>query len=301
MFQVKDIFRGIIAFLMVFVIIALQICIFTSQKVFNASTYTRYFENEEYISLLTRQIDTSLEQMGTLYDVPADVLTGGVNTDQIKSYGQKGTKLYIDYFRGDVKEYNAVYDMTEIHSRVEAYVRNYCQLTGKTYEGQYEAVVGQITDEAQEIIQGLIIVLNPSLVTSTSIADKTALILKRIPMMEIGLVLLLVILVGLQYLLNRRHPKRLFWWCGSSLLVAGIILLIPGLYLQFTNVANGFGLQSESVSWIMSHCIASLLLWWNVMAGIIVVVAVASMTYYIYNRKKRMTKMKRYTSRIENK
>lgn len=100
------------------------------------------------------------------------------------------------------------------------------------------------------------------------------------------------LLILAQWALNPKHRKRAIWWCGSSLLVSGILILIPGLYLTFTHAASGFGLQSESVQWITEHCIGGMITTWIVMGFVNILVAVGLMVYYALDRKRRMDKSK---------
>lgn len=298
---VKDIFRIIVALILVFALIAFQTALFIDRVIFNANTYSQYLNQPTYFTMLTDQIDTSLTQMATLYNIPASTLTEPLDDESIRSYGQKAMEDYIAYLRGDVGQFSTAYDTTALNESVEGYVRNYAAKTGTDYQTVYADTVKSIVSQAQDTVQGLVLVVDPQLVMSTGIGSKIAKMVSRLPTIEILSFIAIVALVFVLWLLNKHHRMRTIWWSGSSLLVSSIMMLIPGIYLQVTNVASGFGLQSESVQWITQRCISSMITRWNAMEAILLIIAILLMVFYVLNRRRRKEaeKHRRHIKRIQ--
>ncbi len=247
-----------------------------------------------------------------IISISPHTLTKTLSDEEIRAYGQQATEDYVAYFRGTNPEYDTKFDMTAIAASVSVYVQQYAAASGTDYQSVYadtvtkivaeaeEAIEGTvmvIVAEAEEAIEGTVMVLDPALVISTGVGPKVANVMKRVPSMEIVMLIVSLILIGVQWLLNNHHRMRTLWWCGSSLLVSSIMMLIPGLYLQITKVASGFGLQSESVKWITEKCISSLIMRWNVMEAMALLISIAVMVFYVLNRKKRKERERRRVSR----
>jgi hypothetical protein len=298
---VKDIIRIIVALALVFALMLFQTALFIDHVVFNADTYSQYLNQPTYFTLLTDQIDTSLTQMATLYNIPASTLTDPLDDESIRSYGQKAMEDYIAYLRGDVGQFSTTYDTTALNESVESYVRNYAAKTGTDYQTVYSDTVKSIVSQAQDTVQGLVLVVDPQLVMSTGVGSRIAKMVSRLPVIEIVSFIAIVVFALILWFLNKHHRMRTIWWGGSSLLVSSIMMLIPGIYLQVTNVASGFGLQSESVQWITQRCISSMITRWNAMEAILLIVSILMMVFYVLNRKRRKEaeKHRRHIKRMQ--
>lgn len=297
MFKVKDVFRTLASLALVFTLMATQALFFLNHVVLTPNTYYDYLNQPTYFSLVRKQIDTQLGNIATLNNIPVDTLTKTLSDEEIRAYGQQATEDYVAYFRGTNPEYDTKFDMTAIAASVSVYVQQYAAASGTDYQSVYADTVTKIVAEAEEAIEGTVMVLDPALVISTGVGPKVANVMKRVPSMEIVMLIVSLILIGVQWLLNNHHRMRTLWWCGSSLLVSSIMMLIPGLYLQITKVASGFGLQSESVKWITEKCISSLIMRWNVMEAMALLISIAVMVFYVLNRKKRKERERRRVSR----
>jgi len=286
------ILQCLIALLLTFALILFQTLFFVDRIIFNSNTYSQYLNQATYFSKLTDEIDGKLTEMCTLYNIPAKVMTDALNDDQLKTFGQDATVQYIKYFRGETDSYTATYDMTKIRASLEAYLHSVAASSGTDYNTVYAGNVDAIILTAQETIDGLVMVVDPSLVTTTGIGKRIASVVSRVPTFEMIALAAAVVLVLAQWALNPRHRKRTIWWCGSSLLVSGILILIPGLYLTFTHAASGFGLQSESVQWITEHCIGGMITIWIIMGIVSILVAAGLMVYYAMDRQRRVNKSK---------
>ena len=115
----KDFFRMLLSFVLVFVLLGLQLLLFTDKVVFNPKTYEPYYTRDEYFSRMAEESDNKLEIIARYNNVPLEILQAPVDEAFLKDYARQCTENFIAYLRGENREYEPSFDRTALQSSVQ--------------------------------------------------------------------------------------------------------------------------------------------------------------------------------------
>ncbi|HAZ05411.1 MAG TPA: hypothetical protein DCY58_02660, partial [Acetobacterium sp.] len=132
----------------------------------------------------------------------------------------------------------------------------------------------------------------PTLLKQVGVDKKIQLVLSKIRMAELALIVAAMVLIFLLWLTNKHHRMRTLWWTGSSLMVSSVVLLIPGIVINFMNVAGRVGLKDSYVTWVLERSINAMLMKWNLMQTLFLVIGILLMVIYLLYRRKQIKKSK---------
>ena len=78
----------------------------------------------------------------------------------------------------------------------------------------------------------------------------------------------------------------------KKMMVSSVVLLIPGLVINFMNVAGRVGLKDSYVTWVLERSINAMLMKWNLMQTLFLVIGILLMVIYLLYRRKQIKKSK---------
>lgn len=288
----KDILRIIIAFFLGMVLIAFQSVLFLDAILLNPISYYEYVNTPAYYDKLKEQIDFGLEEVARYTNIPGEVLTSAVTDTEIKDYSQTAVKEMIAYLRGDRLDYTLKYDTTKLKASIESYAKDFATQKNQPYNETLVAEVERISSMAGTRIETYTMIIDPALLKQVGVDKKIQLVLSKIRMAELALIVAAMVLILLLWLTNKHHRMRTLWWAGSSLMVSSVVLLIPGLVINFMNVAGRVGLKDSYVTWVLERSINAMLMKWNLMQTLFLVIGILLMVIYLLYRRKQIKKSK---------
>ncbi|OFV71329.1 hypothetical protein [Acetobacterium wieringae] len=288
----KDVLRILIAFFLGMVLIAFQTVLFLDMILLNPISYYEYVNTPAYYDKLKEQIDFGLEEVGRYTNIPGEVLTSAVTDTEIKDYSQTAVKEMIAYLRGDRLDYTLKYDTTKLKANIESYAKDFAAQKNQPYNETLVAEVERISSMAGTRIETYTMIIDPTLLKQVGVDKKIQLVLSKIRMAELALIVAAMVLILLLWLTNKHHRMRTLWWTGSSLMVSSVVLLIPGLVINFMNVAGRVGLKDSYVTWVLERSINAMLMKWNLMQTLFLVIGILLMVIYLLYRRKQIKKSK---------
>ena len=288
----KDVLRILIAFFLGMVLIAFQTVLFLDVILLNPISYYEYVNTPAYYDKLKEQIDFGLEEVGRYTNIPGEVLTSAVTDTEIKDYSQTAVKEMIAYLRGDRLDYTLKYDTTKLKANIESYAKDFAAQKNQPYNETLVAEVERISSMAGTRIETYTMIIDPTLLKQVGVDKKIQLVLSKIRMAELALIVAAMVLIFLLWLTNKHHRMRTLWWTGSSLMVSSVVLLIPGIVINFMNVAGRVGLKDSYVTWVLERSINAMLLKWNLMQTLFLVIGILLMVIYLLYRRKQIKKSK---------
>ena len=251
-----------------------------------------YVNTPAYYDKLKEQIDFGLEEVARYTNIPGEVLTSAVTDTEIKDYSQTAVKEMIAYLRGDRLDYTLKYDTTKLKASIESYAKDFATQKNQPYNETLVAEVERISSMAGTRIETYTMIIDPALLKQVGVDKKIQLVLSKIRMAELALIVAAMVLILLLWLTNKHHRMRTLWWAGSSLMVSSVVLLIPGLVINFMNVAGRVGLKDSYVTWVLERSINAMLMKWNLMQTLFLVIGILLMVIYLLYRRKQIKKSK---------
>lgn len=288
----KDVLRILIAFFLGMVLIAFQTVLFLDMILLNPILYYEYVNTPAYYDKLKEQIDFGLEEVGRYTNIPGEVLTSAVTDTEIKDYSQTAVKEMIAYLRGDRLDYTLKYDTTKLKANIESYAKDFAAQKNQPYNETLVAEVERISSMAGTRIETYTMIIDPTLLKQVGVDKKIQLVLSKIRMAELALIVAAMVLILLLWLTNKHHRMRTLWWTGSALMVSSVVLLIPGLVINFMNVAGRVGLKDSYVTWVLERSINAMLMKWNLMQTLFLAIGILLMVTYLLYRRKQIKKSK---------
>lgn len=288
----KDVLRILIAFFLGMVLIAFQTVLFLDMILLNPISYYEYVNTPAYYDKLKEQIDFGLEEVGRYTNIPGEVLTSAVTDTEIKDYSQTAVKEMIAYLRGDRLDYTLKYDTTKLKASIESYAKDFAAQKNQPYNETLVTEVERISSMAGTRIETYTMIIDPTLLKQVGVDKKIQLVLSKIRMAELALIVAAMVLIFLLWLTNKHHRMRTLWWTGSALMVSSVVLLIPGLVINFMNVAGRVGLKDSYVTWVLERSINAMLMKWNLMQTLFLVIGILLMVIYLLYRRKQIKKSK---------
>lgn len=297
----KDILRMLIAFIMIFVLLALQLIFFVDKVVFNAETYKPYYQKEDYFNHMSAEVDSKLEIIARYNNIPVEVLENPIDTAFLKNYAAHCTQNFIAYLRGNKSEYKPVFDQSALTRSVETYVQKHLGEAGLAYDSNTAAQVKSIVDASVDAVNGTVMILNPDLLTEFGVADIIRKAFSFLGTLEIMLIEGFAVLAGLLLLLNMKHLMRTLWWMGSALAISSLVLLVVGVFLIVINLPGRLGAADTYIRWMAETGISSLLRTFCLWQVVCIFLAGLIMLFYAFYRRLRVkyTRAKRKKKKRE--
>lgn len=294
LFDIKDILRILISFLLGITLIFFQTILFLDVVLLNPMTYFEYANTPAYYDKLREQIDFGLEEVGRFTNLPGELITKSVTDVEIKDYTQTAISEMIGFLRGDIKNYTLKFDTSTIKTNLEVYVKDYLTQRNQSYSQEQSDQVEQIAKMAGERIETYTMIIDPSLLKQVGVDKPLQEVFSKIHLAEYGLGGLILLMVFLLWLTNKRHRMRTLWWTGSALLVSSIVLLIPGITIKIMNVAGRIGLKDNYVTKVLEQTINELITKWELMQLSFLSLGILLMVGYLGYRSHRKKASKNY-------
>lgn len=292
MFNLKDILRISISFLLGITLIFFQIILFLDVVLLNPISYFEYANTPAYYDKLREQIDFGLEEVGRFTNIPGELITQSVSDVEIKDYTQTAISQMIGFLRGDIKDYTLKFDTATINTNIEGYVKENLAQKNLPYTEELANQVQEISKMSGERIETYAMIIDPGLLKQVGVDKALQKVLSKIHLAEFVLVALMLLMVFSLWLTNKHHRMRTLWWTGSSLLVSSIVLLIPGIMVMVMNVAGRIGLKDNYVTWVLERTINVAITKWNLTQVIFLAIGILLMvSYLVYrNQQKKISK-----------
>ncbi|ARD66819.1 hypothetical protein [Eubacterium limosum] len=283
----KDFFRMLLSFGLVFVLLGLQLVLFTDKVIFNPRTYEPYYTRDDYFGRMAAESDNKLEIIARYNNVPQEILQAPVDEAFLKSYARQCTEHLIAYLRGESREYKPSFDRTALQSSVEHYVAQHLAESGLSYDENAAAQVTSIVDASVDALNNTVMILNPDLLTQFGVAGMIRRGFGLAGSLELGLALAALVLTALLALLNWKHFMRTLWWAGSSLAISSGVLMIVGIFLTAINLPGRLGAADSYIRFLAETGIAGILrsfCLWQLGA---ILLAGAMMEAYAFHRQRK--------------
>lgn len=285
----KDFFRMLLSFVLVFVLLGLQLLLFTDKVVFNPKTYEPYYTRDEYFSRMAEESDNKLEIIARYNNVPLEILQAPVDEAFLKDYARQCTENFIAYLRGENREYEPSFDRTALQSSVQNYVTQHLAAAGLSYDENAAAQVDSIVDSSIDAVNNTVMILNPDLLTEFGVAGLIRRAFSQVGSLELALAAAVFVITLLLVLLNWKHFMRTLWWVGSALAISSGVLMIVGIFFTAINLPGRLGAADSYIRFLAETGIADILrtfcLW---QLGAVLLAGVMMEAYAFHRQRKFM-------------
>lgn len=216
----KEASRFLLAACILLCSVALALSIFTRTTLLNDDFYISSLEKSGYFTCLDQEIYDSFRNYSLVTSIPADVFTGAVSGDEIKSLTKENIGDTMSYMRHEGGYTGKKIDVSGIDSAIRKYASG---ITGESSQ------LSTVTKEAAAIVNSRAVLFDVSRVEKysqfQSLREGIYIVYKNV----YAIAGMLALQAALLFLITRKKEGSYQLWIGGALLAASMVLLVPSL------------------------------------------------------------------------
>jgi hypothetical protein len=225
--KLKHIASFAMSLLLMFSILALQVCIFTRTKVLNGDFYKDRLNHGSYFSSLKQELGSSLKNLSVATAIPEDIFASYTNMTYLKEATYKNIMNTINYIHSGQDNTQAYVDVKSLETDLNKYLDNYASKNKLLINADMRNQMTVIAQEVDDIITNHVELFNIGAVSKYSEFQKFRkalyIIADRMTMVTALITIILIILT----LVNMKSLRIILLWAGSGFIPAALIILIP--------------------------------------------------------------------------
>ena len=180
--------------------------------------------------------------------IPAEVFLAPLNKEELFNASYSLTVDSVCYLSGNTDTKPSInYDFSKVIGYVDAYIEQYSDANHIPKDQSYVDLVNNTNATIQaQISSQLDVAMIYNLANSAyaeNIRSYAGYVTKGLIVSGVMLVFLIMLIV----IIDRRHPRDLPYWFGTILVSTSVILLAPAIYLDKIGYFNRFFMRSENV------------------------------------------------------
>ena len=180
--------------------------------------------------------------------IPEEVFLAPLNKEELFDASYAMTVDSISYLTGNTSSKPTInYDFGKVTGYVDAYIEQYSAANHIPQDQSYFDLVNNTNATIEAQIGSQLDVTMLYSVSGKSYAESVRNFAGYVSKGLIASGILLVFLVMLMIVIDRRHPRDLPYWFGIMLVSSSLIILVPAMYLDKIGYFNGFFMRSENV------------------------------------------------------
>lgn len=230
--------------------------IFCSTMVFNTDYYVWTISNSGSDKALYDEIDAYLGQYSGPTGVPKEVYTKSLNEEKVSATAKKLTRNSLEYMFGrSLAKPEVDYDFTEFENDVTEYFEKDADEHKIEKDKKFYSDIDYTLDIAEKKITSTFdVFMAKKLATSSS----SSVFRKIVPELSLGIgicVVVLAVLLGLMFYIDRHHPFDMPYWFGTIFFACGALFLIPSIFCRFTGYFDGLFMEDQSIYYAITGAI----------------------------------------------
>jgi len=247
---VKEIFKYIVSFAMMLLILLSAVTLFTKAVILNENYYSRIFGSDEYVSKVTNELKEKLGVFSFIGGVPGGILEKNINETFIKSEINKYISADLNFMKSNDESCYTQVNKEAIDNLKENLSAN----IRADYPGLKAYELKNVASVEAYAIYGYCNIFDLSELSSYG-AFKVTYILNKLFFMPI-LILLAIIFMFLYKTQGRILGGRLIW-TGASFVAAACILIIPSAMIFITAFPDRMFTDMEYVNYTLKSFLTS--------------------------------------------
>lgn len=237
----------ILAFIMVFALIGSSAVITVSRN-FSSENLTELADENQVVPKIKDEINKYFSAQYYETGIPADVYTSAVTDEYIdklvKKYSREGFLVMKENWKFD---YKSDTQNPELEQNITSFFEEYAESINYKKDANYDKKLSQTIDNAYNIILDYCDIYKMKTLNSEGILAKASPIYQNISIIIIAALACIAVIIILLLIINRKAVSDAVYWIGASSLVAGIMGIIPCIYLNSTNFFDSFVIKQQQI------------------------------------------------------
>lgn len=239
---VKPITRFIISFILMFIFLALQLSVFTSLRLTNASFYKANLDKSNYFNELSADISKDLKSYSSEANIDDKVLTSAVSDENLKSITYKNIDETVAMLTSNYNKSNKtdVYFSSTLKGSLESYIKSKGMELTTEMKGNINTIISDTTDIVSEKVN----FLDVKTLSEKGSVQKLASVISKVNVIIVTLIVVSVILILAIFIIDKNR-RETFLWVGSSSVAASLFTVITSLYVILNKIPYRIAIDSQ--------------------------------------------------------
>lgn len=238
----------LVSIIFVFTLLGSGICVLADKVILNPQTCIDLVSEKQLDSKVKGIIDREFEEKYNSTGIPDTVYTEIITEEWVKFTINGFILEGFNYLNGETDTYSSdITDFTALDNNITEFFSNYADENGYVKDSSYEDKLNTEINTAHSIITNYTDIFKMNTLKSEGVlaqARRYIGYLDTLTYICIGGACASFILI---VLLSIKRIRETLYWTGCSLAIAGIIGLVPCIYIKSSNYFDAFVIKQEQI------------------------------------------------------
>lgn len=235
----------IFSLLLVFSIMGTCVSIAAANKGMNVEYCLSLMDSENLVEKAQNTLKAHFAEQENTTGVPATMFENAIAAEKLDEMMEATIRNGFDYLNGNVETLGIKPSFAGLDADMRLFYSSYADMYGYAKDEAYENAVDEAIAASEQSILGAVDVFRFSMLDDAGVMKKVRPYSPWVPRAWKGCLILDGVLLLILLLLNVKKLRQIWYWAGCSLLSAGVILLVPTVWLKSTEWFDRFTVKSE--------------------------------------------------------
>ena len=190
-------------------------------------------------------LTTDFKSAESTTGIPASVYADAITPDKLEPMIRSSISNGFAYLRGDTAKLEIEHDFQALDESITAFFESYAKKNNVEKDEAYETAVKAAKANAEERILSACDVFRFGMLADAGVLKTAKTFIPWAGYAVAAAFGAVIIFMLLLFFANRREPETGFYWIGTGMLVAAVLLLIPAVWLEQTRWFDRFAVKTD--------------------------------------------------------
>lgn len=240
-------FSVLLTLLLIFSLIGLTLCGLIRFRALDPDTFTLVVNEQALPIHVQDELQIYFSEQENATGIPAYVYAEPVEATQLRPIILERVRVAFDYLNGKTDSLAVSPDFSMLEQSLTAFFEQYAEENNYQKDALYDETVANAIESAKTNISSACDVFRIELLDKAGLLKKVRRYMPLLNPALIGCACAAILALILLAVVNRKEKGQIFYWLGTGVLVASLLMLAPAVYLQATRWFDRFAVKSGQV------------------------------------------------------
>lgn len=214
-------------------------------RMLNTDSVLQIVTGQQLAEKVQRTLQNEIKAAESTTGIPASVYADAITPEKLEPMIRSSISNGFAYLRGDTAKLEITHDFQPLEESITAFFEEYAGKHGVAKDSTYEAAVKAAKSNAEERILSACDVFRFGMLEEAGVLDKARMFIPWAGYAVASAIGAVIFFMLLLFFSNHREPEAGFYWTGTGVLVASVLLLIPALWLRQTRWFDRFAVKTD--------------------------------------------------------
>lgn len=190
-------------------------------------------------------LETEFRQRESTTGIPAELYTDAISAAVLEPIIRDTVTNGYAYLRGETASLSVSPDFSALEDKLRQFCADYAAQQGLEQDERYDQAVRTTISEAEEIILSACDVFRFGTLNDAGVFQAAKRYIPWVGAAVAALIAVSVLLAAGLFAVNRHAAEHGCYWCGTALLIASLLLMIPSAWLHVTRWFDRFAVKTD--------------------------------------------------------